>query len=148
MYCPSLKSSLILLYKLSFDEFPVSFLNFSLKWSSNLFLTRDITFSFSIKCNCVKSGYMPINRGWLICVGCVGRSGLRGSEWVGVGCVGRSGLSGSKVKPHFHASLIFSDPLRPTQTHSDPLNPLRPTPTHSNPLNPLGLVNPFTKVLI
>ena len=44
--------------------------------------------------------------GWLICMG----------------CVGRSGLSGSKVKPHFHASLIFSDPLQPTPTHSDPLH--------------------------
>ena len=53
---------------------------------------------------------------------------LRGSEWVGVGCVGRSGLSGSKVKPHFHASLKFSDPLQPTPTHSDPL---QPTPIHS-----------------
>ena len=55
-------------------------------------------------------------RGWLICVG----------------CVGRSGLSGSNVKPHFHASLIFSDPLRPTPTHSDPL---QPTPTHFDPLH-------------
>ena len=49
--------------------------------------------------------------------------GLRGSEWVasewvGMGCVGRSGLSGSNVKPHFHASLIFSDPLQPTPIHS------------------------------
>ena len=39
--------------------------------------------------------------------------GLRGSEWVGVGCVGRSGLSGSKVKPHFHASLIFFKKRQP-----------------------------------
>ena len=71
--------------------------------------------------------------GWLICVGCVGRSGSEWVAWVGVGCVGRSGLSGSKVKPHFHASLKFSDPLRPTPTHSDPL---QPTPTHSDPLRP------------
>ena len=52
-----------------------------------MFLTRDITFSFSIKCNCVKSGYMPIS-------GMANLRGLRGSEWVawvGVGCVGRSG---------------------------------------------------------
>ena len=42
--------------------------------------------------------------------------GLHGSEWVvwvGVGCVSRSGLSGSKVKPHFHASLIFFKKRQP-----------------------------------
>ena len=65
---------------------------------------------------CLFEVYLQIailgSRGWLICVGCVGRSWLRGSElvaWVGVGCMGQSGLSGlsgSKVKPHFHASLI------------------------------------------
>ena len=46
----------------------------------------------------------------------MGRSGSRGSELVGVGCVGRSGLSGSsgsKVKPHFHASLIFFKKRQP-----------------------------------
>ena len=59
-------------------------------------------------------------RGWLICVGCVGRSGLRGSEWV----------KWFKGKTSFPCII---DILRPTPTHS---NPLRPTPTHSNPLQP------------
>ena len=45
-----------------------------------------------------------------------GTGGFRGSKWVvwvEVGCVGRSGLRGSESvawftgKPHFHASLIF-----------------------------------------
>ena len=61
----------------------------------------------------------------------MGRSGLRGSEWV----------KWFKGKTSFPCIIVFSDPLQPTPTHSNPLrpspthsDPLRPTPTHSNPL--------------
>ena len=53
-------SSLILLYKVSLDELRISSWIFLWKKSSNLFLTRDMMLSFSIKCSYVKSGYMPI----------------------------------------------------------------------------------------
>ena len=112
-------------------------------WSKRLDKVPNISFGW-VEEFCKKTFDLPKkiqSKGWRFFIsGCIewehfefmagmaNLRGLRGSEWVGVGCVGRSGLSGSKVKPHFHASLIFSDPLQPNPTHSDPL---QPTPIHS-----------------